>query len=92
MFRGFIVCGVVYAVGWTQGYIAGQNHTEALADLIRDLRNSEETKQFFAEVRITAEELAKRKAEEEETDTDAVVVDAQAEPLPPEELNTVHND
>lgn len=64
MFRGFIVLGVTFGVGYSMGYLKGQNHTEELKDLIHDIRDSEETKEFFTDL-INAIKTPKEEDKEE---------------------------
>lgn len=78
MFKGFIVLGVAYAVGYTQGYLKGQGHTDELKDLLRDLRDSDETKKFIAEARLAVKKLAEQRTVEE-SEEEEPVADADAE-------------
>jgi hypothetical protein len=48
MFKGFIIVGISYAVGYFKGYTTGQEHTKELRDLVTDVRNSPETQEFFS--------------------------------------------
>jgi hypothetical protein len=65
MFKGFIVVGVAYGVGYLNGYLKGQEHTEELKALIRDLRDSEETKAFIVDLREALRNTGETKTEED---------------------------
>lgn len=90
MFKGFIVVGVALGVGYTQGYLKGQEHTKELAALLQDLRDSEETKQFLVELRealrAAGEAAAAAKTEDvdggDEEDVDGDVVTPVITPVP----------
>jgi hypothetical protein len=77
MFRGFIVVGVTFGIGYSLGYLKGQEHTDELKAFIRDLRDSEETKEFIVELRDALRSMPKDADEgekEEESATEADIV------------------
>lgn len=86
MFRAAIILAMGYGAGYVQGYAAGQNITGEVRNLIYDLRKSEETKKFLADLLVTMKEVADKKAEEDAEKAEAVdgvaVVEPVVEPVP----------
>lgn len=87
MFRGFIVVGVAFGVGYSLGYKKGQEHTRELREFLTDLRNSDETKEFLAEVREAIKNMPKESDVSEETsdvDGECVSIETPEAPSKPQ--------
>lgn len=91
MFRGFIVLGVAYAVGYSQGYIRGQKHTLKFESFLQDLKDSEDIKNYVAQVALAVQELAEERKKAESESEEPEVIEAEAEALSEEDLDRLRD-
>jgi hypothetical protein len=92
MFKGFIVIGAAFGVGYLVGYSNGQEHTKEFRAFLAEVRDSEETKKFLVELReaLRAAGEAAEKVRDEEEEVE-IVVESEEEPLTPSELDAIRD-